>query len=105
MSRIPIAAIPDLLRLLAATLGSVTGDPAHAAKGSAIANSLGLAATLVERGEESADALHQLTSALHGMTTGGGERSASEWHDFTKQVDDAHAALPPLQPATPPPSV
>lgn len=88
-----VAAIPDFLRALAGSLGSIVGDQVHAEKGKAIANALNKGAAFIEAGEAGIAAISALASQIKALTAGH-EASGAEWADFKKQTDAAHAALP-----------
>jgi hypothetical protein len=87
-----IAVIPDFLRALAGSLGSIVGDRVHAEKGAAIVNALTKGASLIEKGEAGVAALAAIATQLKALTAGP-EASGAEWATFKTQTDAAHAVL------------
>jgi hypothetical protein len=87
------AAVPEFLRALAGSLGSIVGDPAHAPKGAAIVNALNRGASLIERGEAGVSALTALARELRALTAGH-EASGAEWTQFKEKLSGAAASSP-----------
>lgn len=88
-----LAAVPDFLRAVSSSLGSIVGDPAHNQKGAAITRVLTLAASAIDSGQDVAQGLQELTTEIQKMTAEGREPSPDEWAELKKRSDDAHAAL------------
>lgn len=85
-----------MLQLVAAllrSLSTISGDPALGPKGAAVRAVLDLAALAVERGEEGAAKLRELTEDIMVMVADGREPSAEEWNLLRSRSDVAHQLI------------
>ena len=92
----------EMMLLVSALLrgfSSLALGPEWGAKGAAISQLFGLAATTIDRGGDGAEALKQLVADVEAMVAAGRDPTPEEWAGLKTRSDRAHAELQKVPPS------